>query len=387
MGDNTLGKVRFGIVGVGNMGTSHSKSILENKIENAELVAICDIDPERLERPIFADSKVKTYSSAEEMYKSGEIDAVIIATPHYDHPSLAISAFKAGLHVLIEKPAGVYTKQVREMNEEATKTDRIFGIMYNQRTNPVYQKVRDLINKGELGAIKRIVWIITNWYRPQSYHDSGSWRSMWATEGGGVLINQCPHQLDLWWWLFGMPESIRSFCKFGRHYNIEVEDDVTAYMEYDNGTTGLFVTTTGESPGTNRLEIACDRGNLIVENNKITFHRNVVSERQFNEEFKGVFGNPEVWKCEIPVAGDGGKQHVGILNDFTKAILEDGQLLAPGNEGMFGLSISNAIHLSTWTDSTIDPSNIDEDLFYNILQEKIKNSTFKKTVKKQIHEV
>src|SRR5690606_18674733 len=254
--------VRVGVVGIGNMGSAHAVYLFENQIENGELAAVCDINPKRLEwaKNRFGD-RVKLFEDAEAMFSSGTVDGVIIATPHYHHPSLAIAAFEKGLHVLCEKPAGVYTKQVREMNEAAKKSNKVFSMMFNQRTNPLYQKVRDLIVSGELGEIKRTNWIITNWYRSQSYYDSGSWRATWAGEGGGVMLNQSPHQLDLWQWTTGlMPKRVRAFCSFGKYRNIEVEDDVTTYVEYENGATGVFITSVGEAPGTNRFEIAGDRG-------------------------------------------------------------------------------------------------------------------------------
>ena len=269
---------------------------------NAELTAVCDTNPKRLEwAKKNLGEGVLLFEKAEALFESGSVDGVIIATPHYYHPPLAIEAFKSGLHVLIEKPAGVYTKQVREMNEAAEKSGKVFGIMYNQRTSPLYQKLRDLVKSGEVGEIKRINWIITDWYRSQSYYDSGGWRATWAGEGGGVLINQCPHNLDLWQWICGMPVRIRAFCSYGKYHDIEVEDDVTAYMEYENGATGVFVTTTGDAPGTNRLEITGDRGKVVVEDGKLTFWRLRVSERQFNREYKGGSGSPECWKCEIPI--------------------------------------------------------------------------------------
>ena len=373
-------KVRFGIVGFGNMGSSHVKNLFEGKVANAVVTAVCDINPEKLNavKEKYGDA-IKLFDNHIDMYNSNEIDAVLVATPHYSHPSLSISAFELNLNVLCEKPAGVYTKQVREMNEAAEKTDKVFGIMYNQRTNPVYQKVRQLIKDGELGEIRRLNWIITTWYRPQSYYDSGTWRATWEGEGGGVLLNQDPHQLDLWQWVMGdvMPLRVRSFCAYGKMHNIEVEDDVTAYAEYENGATAVFITSTYETPGTNRLEITGDMGKIVAEDNKITFWRNVVSERKFNEEHKGGFGNPECWKCEIPVKGTQ-TDHVGIMENFSNAILKGTPLLAPGVEGIRGLEISNAIHLSSWLDNWVTLP-IDEDLFYEKLQEKINNSTVKKS--------
>lgn len=378
-----MDKVRIGIVGVGNMGRAHARYLLDKKVANAELTAICDSDPEKLHwaTQAFGDT-IRCYQNYDEMISSGVIDGVLIVAPHYDHSPLAIKAFKKGLHVLTEKPAGVYTKQVREMNDAAEKCGKIFGIMYNQRTNPVYQKLRDLIKSGELGDLKRTNWILTNWYRPQSYYDSGGWRATWEGEGGGVLINQVPHQLDLWQWICGMPVKVRSFCQFGKYHNIEVEDDVTAYVEYENGATGVFVTSTGDAPGTNRLEVSGTMGKAVIENDTLTFWRNRVSERVFNEEFKGGFGFPECWKCEIPVSGDN-RQHEGITENWVNAILKGSSLLAPGTEGINGLTISNAIHLSTWIDDWVHIP-FDEELFLEKLMEKIKTSTFKKLKNKAV---
>lgn len=234
-------KVRIGILGIGNMGTSHAKMIAGGEVPGAELTAVYDTNPDRLKwaRENLGE-KVQLFKNVEAMFATKVIDAVIIATPHYEHPGTAIRCFQNNLHVLVEKPAGVYTKQVREMNDAAAKSGKVFGIMYNQRTNPIYQKLRDLIGQGELGEIKRTNWIITNWYRPQSYYDSGGWRATWAGEGGGVLLNQDPHQLDLWQWTCGMPKRVRAFMAFGKYHTIEVEDDVTAYVEYENGATGVF---------------------------------------------------------------------------------------------------------------------------------------------------
>ncbi len=360
------------------MGSFHARQLFDHHVPNAELSAICDVNSERLDwaKQTFGD-RVKRFETPEQLFAAKACDAIFIATPHYDHPSLAIQALQAGYHTLIEKPAGVYTKAVREMNQVAEQSDKVFGIMYNQRTNPLYQKVKDLIESDELGQIKRTNWIITDWYRPQSYYDAGSWRATWRGEGGGVLLNQDPHQLDLWQWICGMPKRVRSFMSFGKYRDIEVEDDVTAYVEYENGATGLFVTSIGEAPGTNRFEISGDKGKMVIENGKLTFWRLRTSESQFNQEFKGGFGSPECWKCDIPIHGEN-EQHVGILKNWVNAILNGTPLLAPGVEGINGLTISNAMHLSAWTDGWVELP-LDEALFYEKLKEQIVNSTFTKT--------
>ena len=368
-------KLRIGVVGYGNMGRGHVENFMNGKVPTMEVTAVCDCSPARLEALKNAYPEIPAFDNATDLFKSGLCDLVLIATPHYDHPSLAIEAFSYGLHVITEKPAGVYTKQVKEMNEAAAKSDKLFGIMYNQRTNPVYQKLRQMIQRGDLGKIKRVTWIITDWYRPQAYHDSSTWRSTWKNEGGGALINQNPHQLDLWQWLFGMPDRIFAKASFGKYYDIEVEDDVMAYFEYDNGMTGEYITSTGEAPGTNRLEIACDMGKVVIEDNQIIFKRNIISEREHNATNTRPFGRPECWTCNIPADFSGGEQHVGIFKNCASAVLNGTELLAPGEEGVLGLTISNAIHLSAWTGETVDVKNFPDDRYYELLQEKIRTST------------
>lgn len=370
--------VRLGIIGLGNMGRGHIGYIKRGEVSGVKLTAVSDSAPSGLEwAKEHAGEDVTLFSDPYEMMDSGLVDGVLIATPHYSHPELAIACFERNLHVLCEKPAGVYTKQVREMNDAAARTDAVFSMMYNQRTNPLYQKLKDLVDSGELGEIRRTNWIITNWYRSQSYYDSGTWRATWAGEGGGVLLNQDPHQLDLWQWTINMmPKRVRAFCYFGKHRNIEVEDDVTAFVEYENGATGVFVTTTGEAPGTNRLEISGDRGKVVIEDNKLTFWRLRVSEREFNATYKGGFGQPECWKCEIPIQGVN-PDHKGITQNWVNAILHGEKLIAPGEEGIKGLMLSNAMLLSTWTDNWVELP-IDEELYYEHLQERIKQSTYRK---------
>ena len=368
------------------MGSKHTRYLKKGEVSGAELTAVCDINPDRLKfaKESLGDN-ILTFDHDEALFASGAVDGVLIATPHYYHSSQAIKAFNSGLHVLIEKPAGVYTKQIREMNQVATKSDRVFGIMFNQRTNPLYQKLRELIKDGELGEIKRTNWIITNWYRSQSYYDSGGWRATWGGEGGGVLTNQDPHQLDLWQWTCGMPKRVRAFCAFGKFHDIEVEDDVTAYVEYENGATGVFVTSTGDAPGTNRFEVSGDRGKIVIEDEKLTFWRLRVPERQFNREYKGGFGLPECWKCEIPIKGKT-TAHAGITQNWVEAILQGKPLLAPGVEGINGVELANGMLLSAWLDDWVD-FPVNEDLFYAKLQEKIKTSSYKKGTKDKALEV
>ena len=373
-----MDKVRIGIIGVGNMGSGHLKNIVADKVPDMVLTAVCDLKPERLEWAKENAPGVATFDDATKMMESGLIDAVIVATPHYDHPRLVREALEHGLHAMSEKPAGVYTKNVHELIEFAKTQDKIYAIMFNQRTNCVYRKMKEIVSSGEMGAIRRTNWIITNWFRSQSYYDSGAWRATWEGEGGGVLLNQCPHNLDLWQWICGMPNKVRAFCHNGKWHDIEVEDDVTAYVEYPNGATGVFVTTTSDAPGTNRFEIDLDKGQLVCDGKKLIKRELNMSIPEFHKTYKGGFGSPEVTETEVETDGEN-LQHVGVLRAFTNKILGRGELIADGAEGVNGLTISNAMHLSSWLDKTIELP-LDEDLFLEELNKRRATSRLKKNV-------
>ncbi|MBQ9334617.1 MAG: Gfo/Idh/MocA family oxidoreductase [Lachnospiraceae bacterium] len=355
-------EVRLGIIGIGGMGTNHANSILKGDIPGLRLTAVADVSEQRLE---YAEEHfpgdISIFPDGKELIRSGKCDAVLIATAHYEHPAYAIYALEHGLHVLIEKPAGVYTAQVREMNEVAARSDRVFAIMLNQRTNCVYRRLHEMIQSGELGELKRVNWIITDWYRTQAYYDAAGWKATWAGEGGGVLLNQCPHQLDLLQWLCGMPVRVRAFCHEAKWHDIEVEDDVTAYLEYANGATGVFVTTTGDAPGTNRLELTFEMGKIVCEDGKLIYDRLSENERTFCKTSPNGFAKPEITRIEVETDGLN-EQHAGVFKAFTDRILHGGQLVAEGTEGINGLILSNAMYLSSWLDKTIDIP-FDENLF------------------------
>ncbi|MDB8790281.1 Gfo/Idh/MocA family oxidoreductase [Romboutsia sp. 1001216sp1] len=374
-------QVRFGRVGIGQMGGSHASWLAEGKVAGAKLTAVCDINPAKKE---WANEKlpkdVKFFDNYIDMLDSKEIDAVLIATPHYDHPVIAIEALNRDLHTLVEKPAGVFTKKIREMNELAeSKPHLVFGMMFNQRTNPLYQRIKEIVDNGEIGEIRRTNWIITTWWRPQAYYDMSDWRATWSGEGGGVLANQAPHQLDLWQWICGMPTKVRANLQFGSHRNIAVEDDVTAFVEYENGATGTFITCTHDILGTDRFEIHGDKGKIVVEGSKkVTVKRMKESENELNKRLtfadvanlfrgEGMGDLFEVEEFEIP--DQWGVQHINVMINFTEAILEGKKLLAPGTDGINGVILSNAMHLSSWTGKDIELP-FDEDLYLEELNKR-----------------
>jgi predicted dehydrogenase len=383
-------KVRLGIIGMGNMGSQHYMNILSGKCPELEVVAVSDINSERLEwarttnlEHMLKDPTVpelKLFENSSELIASGLADAVIVATPHYSHPAYSIEAMKHGLHVMCEKPVGVYIAQVREMIEEADKHPELkFAAMFNQRTNCLYRKIKEIMDSGELGEMRRTVWLITNWYRPQAYYNSSPWRATWAGEGGGVLLNQCPHNLDLWQWICGMPSKVYAKIGFGKWRDIEVDDDVMACVEYPNGATGMFVATTADIPGNNRLEIVCDKGTIICDASRVMLHRLEISESQFSKINKEPYAYPHS-TTEIVETDGKNEQHIGVLNAFAAAILRDEPLVADGREGINSLMISNAMHLSAWTNREVDiPFN--EDQHYALLEERIRSSKAKSDVK------
>ena len=366
-------KVRLGLIGVGNIGSAHVRNILEGKCPELEITAVADRRESRREwaREQLPDAAV--FTEGKDLISTGVCDAVLIAVPHYQHPPLAIDAFDHGLHVMCEKPAGVYTLQVREMIAAADRHPELtFGMMFNQRTNCVYRKLKEMIEAGELGGIKRMSWLITDWYRTQYYYDSGAWRATWDGEGGGVLLNQCPHQLDLLQWLCGLPVSVQAHCYEGKWHDIEVEDDVTAFLEVENGATGVFVTTTGDAPGTNRLEITGTLGKAVCEEDTLTFWRNAADEREWCVSCGEGFRKPDCEMIRVETDGEN-PQHPAVLNAFAANILRGEPLVADGREGIRGLMLSNAMHLSSWLGKAVTLP-IDEELFLRLLTEKRRTS-------------
>jgi predicted dehydrogenase len=335
--------VRLGVIGLGSMGVSHARLVAEGKAPGMHLAAVCN----RSEAAFAEFAEARKFTDPIALMDSGLVDAVLIATPHYSHSPLAVEALDRGLHVLLEKPVAVHKAECERLIAAYDPArGQVFAAMFNQRTDPRYVKLRELIGSGELGPVQRIQWVITDWFRPEAYYRSGGWRATWSGEGGGVLLNQCPHQLDLWQWLFGMPRTVTAACQFGRFHDIEVEDSVTAMLEYGNGCQGVFVATTGEAPGENRLSLACDRGLLVVEREGLRFVRTEVPVGEFSRTTEGRFSMPETREIRIPCEGRG-EQHLGILKNFAAAILDGEALIAPAVEGIHSVELANAMLLSS----------------------------------------
>ena len=370
-----MNKVRLGLIGLGNIGQHHFGYLSAGKVSRAELVAVSDAVASKLEKY----KPLKTFADPEELMRSGLVDAVIIATPHYQHTTLGIAAMKAGLHVMVEKPISAHKADAERLIATHKQHPKVvFAGMFQLRAEPRYLKIRKVIQGGELGEIVRMSWIMTDWFRTEAYYASGGWRATWKGEGGGVLLNQCLHNLDAMQWLLGMPARVRGFCQLGRFHQIEVEDNVSAYLEYTNGATGTFVSSTGEAPGTNRFEIVGTRGKLLLEADKLTVVRNESDMLEFSRTAKLGFAKPEVWNVEIPF-GAAPNPHATLMQNFVNAILEGEPLIAPGAEGIHSVELANVMLYSSLIGQTVELP-MDSAAYEKKLTQLIAESKFEKKV-------
>ena len=372
-----MDKVRIGIIGMGNMGRFHANDLLDNKVLRGELAAVGSTSPHKLEE--YKEKGVQIFGSGEEMIASGAIDALLIATPHYQHTSLGVAALEAGLHIMVEKPISAHKADAeRLIAAAAARPDQVFGAMFQLRVEPRYQKIRELVQGGELGDLVRVLWIMTDWFRSEAYFQSGGWRATWKGEGGGVLLNQCLHQLDAMQWITGMPSQVRSHVGIGKWHDIEVEDDVTCYMEFANGASGAFITSSGETPGSNRFEIAGTKGRLILENDTLTLTRNEVPSDEWCKTSKIGFQKPETTVEEIPIPG-ADAAHATLMTNFVNAILDGEALIAPGVEGLGSVELANVMVYSGLLNESVDLP-MDGAAWEVKLNELIANSTHEKKV-------
>ena len=379
-----MNEVKVGIIGIGNMGSAHLHSVTAGNIPGMRATAVCDINPEKLKTAKMKYPDIAAFGDYTELLKSSDTDAVIIAVPHPLHAKIAIEAFEYGKHVLVEKPMDITVSAAEKLCAVARKSGKVFAVMFNQRTNGLFREARRIVNSGELGELKRSVWIITNWYRTQSYYDSGSWRATWRGEGGGVLLNQAPHNLDIWQWICGSPATVTAFCNAGKFHNIEVEDEATIYAEYKNGATGVFITSTGDCPGTNRLEITGTRGKMVLENGILKLWKLNEDERDICRNSADGFVSPETEYSEFTAERE--EAHAGILKNFAGAILYGEELLSPGYDGINELTISIAAYLSEWTGNKRVPLPFDTAEFDRLLKEKQKNSEIKEKTAKKLND-
>jgi len=362
-------KVRIAVIGAGIMGKAHIRDV--TTLENTELAAVCDIN-HAVADACAAEMGVPAYYDFRDLLEREKLDAVLISTPHYDHTPISIAALQKGIHVLVEKPIAVHVKDALKMiaaYEQAKQStpNLVFAAMFMQRTYGHWRKIKALIDGGELGRLVRTTWLITDWFRTQSYYNNGGWRATWRGEGGGVLLNQSPHNIDLYQWFVGMPKRITGFAALGKYHRIEVEDEVTAYFEHENGMIGHFITSTAESPGTNRLEIVGENGKLVYEDGRLTFFRNQHSMFEQIEQAAGGFDKVEFVQEDVPFEPLTGPGHRTVIENFANAILHSEKLIAPAAEGMNSVMLANTIMMSSFEGRAIDLP-LDADAYAQKLQ-------------------
>ena len=366
-------KIRLGIIGIGNMGSEHCRTVLGGLCPETGLAAVADLRGDRREWARKSlPPEIRIYSSGTDLIRERPCDAVLIAVPHFRHEAVALEALSHGLDVLCEKPFAVTTSAAKRMIHAADLNGRVLALMFNQRTNCLYRAMKQALSSGMFGNIKRVSWIATDWYRTQRYYDSGSWRATWAGEGGGVLLNQCPHQLDLLIWLCGMPVLVDAKCHDGKWHRIEVEDDVSVYMEFENGATGTFIASTGDLPGTNRLEICCEHGRMICENGRVRCAKLDRSERDICFNSDNPWYRSDINEFDLDTDGRN-PQHAGVINDFSAHLLRREALTATSEDGLRAVMLSNAIHYSGWSGKPVRIP-VPEDAFEDALRERIAGS-------------
>ena len=377
-----MSKVRLGIIGLGQQGGFYADLLKEGAAPSMALGAICDIDPAKQALAKEKYSDVPVFADYKDMIASGNVDAVVTTIPHYDHIEVGIYALEHGMHLIGEKPAGVYTKQVKELLACADQHPELtFAIMFNQRNNPLYQRIREIVANGEIGAIRHTSWNITTWWRPQGYYNQSAWRATWGGEGGGVLVNQAPHQLDLWQWICGVPKSVFAKVGYGFARDIVVDDEVNFMVDYGHGVTGSFQTAVHDLIGTDRFEILGEQGKIVVTDSKTaTVYRLKQAERELSagmdmsdvmKLFMGQLNVAELYDTEtIEFTRPWGEQHSGVLENFAQNILNGTPLIAPGADGINGVRLANAIHLSSWLGEEVG-LDFDEDVYMAELNKRI----------------
>jgi predicted dehydrogenase len=338
-----MAKVRFGVIGCGGMGESHLEYLV--KMRSAQPTAVCDIIPERADKAAEM-SGAKPFVDATELLDSGLVDAVIIATPHYDHPPIAVEAFQRGIHVISEKPLGVTLTPVDAMLAAAEKSGCVFSVMYQNRGRSMIRKAKKMLSDGTIGEIVR-VYYLAPCYRSQTYWESDPWRGRWATEGGGVLVNQAPHYTDLLFHLCGRPSEIlgRWGCRI---HDIEVEDQAECFVTWPNGATGYYATAVNESPTLHYMRVVGDNGILEIRDRDLWFakYKKGTTLRDYTMNAGTKWGSPKASFKQIPYAKDRIPGHRAITDNFVKAINGKAELLAPGADGINQVEITAAIILS-----------------------------------------
>lgn len=368
--------IRIGIAGIGFIAEEYIKLITGGAVQGADITALSSRNAAHM-----AEIKEKynlknavLFTDYEDMLRCGRIDMVMICTPHFQHPKMAISAIERNIHTLIEKPVGVFPEELDALEHCIRNHAHVqSGVLYCRRTNPIYASIKQLLEEGALGTIKRITWIITDMYRPQIYFDSVSWRGTYSAEGGGMLMNQVSHHIDLLVWLCGLPEDMQAHCYTAQERNIEVENEVSITMEYSGKAIGQFIASTRECPGSNRLEISGSKGQIILENERKLIARTLqTDEKEFAVATQESYGKIpyEEWE-QILEAPDNRILQAAIVNNFLRALEGKAQVLCPVMEAIQAQQFIQGAYLSSWQEKKLKLP-VDTDAYTAELRKRMK---------------
>ncbi len=372
-------KVRYGIIGVGVQGKKYADLIQSGKMENSVLTALCTTSEEKKTKLEDEYQDVSVFLDYKDMIKSKEVDAIITTCPSQYHTEIARNALVMGVSVLNEKPAGINSRQVSNLNaiykRFKSKNNVSYGLVFNQRTNTIYQEIKKIIETKQLGDFRRINWIQNSWYRPKEYYESGFWRAKYSQEGGGLIINQAQHTLDLFYYMVGLPKKVFAKTLLGYQRDITTDSDVSVIFEYENGATGNYVSCTHDMMGTDRLEIDLSGGKIIVENEQCTIYTFFKDEKEVNltysnAEYKNI-ENIFIDKKIITNQNNApDKQYLMIIENFSNNILNGEPLIADGLDSGFSVQMSDAINLSNYYGKELTIP-VDEDDYLKFLAGKI----------------
>lgn len=362
--------IRLGILGIGAMGQKHAQNVHAGRVDGMRLSAVADPSPERAAWAAENLSGAAYFEDPSALLQSDAVDAVLVAGPHHLHSRQAAKAVAHGKHVMVEKPVGIRASQIEPIVEAAKARNLVYCCMFNQRISPVNQRIHRMIRDGELGPLRRVTLLMTNCYRPQSYFDAAAWRATWSKEGGGMLVNQLSHRLDLLTWWLGLPVRVRAHLGYGKWHDIQVDDDVNVFLDYGKQGTATLVASTGDCPGVSLLAIQGDRGKLSLEaGERLRFYRLKTPESEFSRTYEGGFGEPEQEVLDLMCA-DADPAHLGMLQNFADSIAGRAAPVAPVESALDSLRLTQAIYLSDWQSQDV-ALPADNALFDGLLAQRV----------------
>ncbi|HEY8458461.1 MAG TPA: Gfo/Idh/MocA family oxidoreductase [Actinopolymorphaceae bacterium] len=356
--------MRFAIIGAGVIGRLHAQTIQALK-PRAELVAVVDVIPERAQQ-LAAEHGVDALTSLDEALARSDVDAVTICTPSGMHADAAVPALDAGKHVIVEKPLDINLEAARRVAEAEKRSDRTIMVVSQHRHDPASLIVHEAVKSGKFGRLTSGSATIS-WWRSQSYYDSGDWRGTWALDGGGALMNQGIHTIDLFRWFLGEPVEVYAWAECLAHERIEVEDTAVATVRFANGALGVVHGTTAAYPGlTTQIRVHGDRGSAIIDHDELVYYHAAPEDaedfpygaggraNQAAEVLAAAGVGPKDEPAEGPtIAGLQATSHTTQFEHFLDAVEHGRPVLVTVDEAMQTLGLIRGIYESARTQQPV----------------------------------